>query len=236
VSGAGAHSASPARPVPTSTSETPDEVTPEARQARPWRGRGPVVPITPTMLTDAVMARVWRRLVIDATTGCLIWTGATDGSGYGQIKLDGRAPKVHRIVWVWANGRSVPDGLTLDHLCRVHACANPAHLEPVTHRTNTLRGQGLAADNARRTHCPRGHELTAGNLRPSRLARGCRACLACDRERVAERHRLMFAAALSLGLTRASYATTYGWSVATAREVLDQTAREQGQLFLWRAS
>lgn len=33
----------------------------------------------------------------------------------------------------------------------------------------------------RRTHCPRGHALSGANLKPSRLARGVRDCLACSR-------------------------------------------------------
>jgi len=34
----------------------------------------------------------------------------------------------------------VPDGLELDHLCRVRSCCNPDHLEPVTHKENIRRG------------------------------------------------------------------------------------------------
>jgi hypothetical protein len=33
----------------------------------------------------------------------------------------------------------IPDGLQLDHLCRVRCCVNPNHLEPVTAKENTLR-------------------------------------------------------------------------------------------------
>lgn len=41
---------------------------------------------------------------------------------------------------------------------------------------------------ARKTHCLRGHPLVPGNLSPSSLARGMRACLACSRARGYARH------------------------------------------------
>jgi hypothetical protein len=71
----------------------------------------------------------------------------------------------------------IPEGLTIDHLCRNRGCVNPAHLEAVTNRTNLLRGDGIAALNARKTHCKRGHEFTPENTYVWR--EGTRACRAC---------------------------------------------------------
>lgn len=45
----------------------------------------------------------------------------------------------HKRAWRFKNG-PVPEGLELDHLCRVRACINPDHLEPVTHQENARRG------------------------------------------------------------------------------------------------
>jgi len=42
-------------------------------------------------------------------------------------------------MYVMAKG-PIPDGLTLDHLCRVRHCVNPDHLEPVTQTENRRRG------------------------------------------------------------------------------------------------
>lgn len=36
-------------------------------------------------------------------------------------------------------------------------------------------------NHARKTHCPRGHPLAGNNLVPSKITRGRRLCLACDR-------------------------------------------------------
>lgn len=69
---------------------------------------------------------------------CWLWTGCVQR--YGRIKLEGtkRVAFAHRVSYEWAKG-PVPDGLELDHLCRVTACVNPDHLEAVTHSENELR-------------------------------------------------------------------------------------------------
>ena len=36
----------------------------------------------------------------------------------------------------------VPEGMQLDHLCRVPGCVNPDHLEPVSAAENVRRGRG----------------------------------------------------------------------------------------------
>ncbi|WP_396092344.1 HNH endonuclease, partial [Erwinia amylovora] len=52
----------------------------------------------------------------------------------------------------------IPDGLVLDHLCRVRRCCNPDHLEPVGFVENVRRGDaGKHGFNTGKTHCPKGH-------------------------------------------------------------------------------
>lgn len=100
-------------------------------------------------------------------SSCWFWIGALkDEQGYGSFQL-GKRRSVRAHVFAFTQARGpVPVGLELDHLCRVRCCVNPDHLEPVTHRENVLRGEGLAAQHARRTHCKRGHTLeTLGNRR-----------------------------------------------------------------------
>jgi hypothetical protein len=45
----------------------------------------------------------------------------------------------HRLSYEWLVG-PVPEGMELDHLCRVRHCVNPSHLEVVTHSVNVIRG------------------------------------------------------------------------------------------------
>lgn len=111
-------------------------------------------------------------------TGCIVWTGGISTSGYGTIWVNGRNVLVHRWAYQHVFDRSIPDGLHLDHLCRVRSCVNPDHLEPVTCRENILRGEGSAAERAKRTHCPAGHPYSGPNLYvpPGTRERHCRKC------------------------------------------------------------
>lgn len=116
---------------------------------------------------------------VDASTGCWVWKGSRSGKGYGSIRIEGKAKTLHRVVYEVLRG-PVPGDLTLDHLCRNRSCVNPDHLEPVTSRENTLRGEGVAARNARKTHCIRGHKFTPENTK-IRKDNGGRQCRTCNR-------------------------------------------------------
>jgi hypothetical protein len=108
---------------------------------------------------------------------CWLWTGGDNGGhGYGKVWHDGRGRYVHIVVWECLVG-PIPDGYTLDHLCRAPACCNPDHLEPVTSAENKLRGYSVPAKRARQTHCKRGHALAGANLITNK--RGHRKCRTC---------------------------------------------------------
>jgi hypothetical protein len=64
-------------------------------------------------------------------TPCLLWEGCKDKKGYGRITWDGKTRQVHRVMYELCNGKLIK-GLVIDHLCRVHNCINPKHLEQVT--------------------------------------------------------------------------------------------------------
>lgn len=126
-------------------------------------------------LIDKFMARVDKR-----ADGCWLWTGGTNASGYGRFALGHRGiEQAHRWSYEHHIG-PIPDGLQIDHLCRVHGCVNPAHMEPVTGRENVRRGETLPAANAVKTHCPRGHTYDDANTYVS--GRGERTCRTCRRD------------------------------------------------------
>lgn len=120
--------------------------------------------------------RFWAK--VNKTESCWLWTGALYSNGYGHFRVQlhsGLSPLAHRWAYMQLVGL-IPEGLELDHLCRVRNCVNPAHLEPVIHRENQRRGEGACAIHARKTHCPQGHPYDETNTSVSGGKRYCRTC------------------------------------------------------------
>jgi hypothetical protein len=113
---------------------------------------------------------------------CWRWRAALNAGGYALFGLDGRMRLGYRIAYEWWVGL-VPDGLQLDHICRVRQCVNPDHLEPVTRQENALRGVRARAV-PKPTHCPYGHEYSGKNLWKTR--EGYLHCVICRNRRGAE--------------------------------------------------
>lgn len=97
-----------------------------------------------------------------------------------------RPTVAHRVSYELYRG-PIPEGLVLDHLCRVRGCVNPNHLEAAPQRINALRGEAPSAVSVRTNLCAKGHEFTPENtyVRPSRPNK--RECVICMKER--ERNR-----------------------------------------------
>lgn len=118
--------------------------------------------------------RLLSRVEVD-DNGCWLWTGPLNPAGYGgTVRAWRKGWLPHRLSYT-VMVEPIPDGLQIDHLCRVIRCINPAHLEAVTQAEN-LRRAGAAV-----THCPFGHEYTTSNTYKS--ADGLRRCRACGRDR-----------------------------------------------------
>jgi len=118
----------------------------------------------------------FERYAVSIDSGCIVWTGSIDKEGYGRVWVRPGHQAAHRYSWEWLHG-PVPQGKELDHICRVRACVNARHLEPVTHAENVRRGLAV------KQFCTRGHLLSEhgywfvrlGRRFPVRRCRTCRA-------------------------------------------------------------
>jgi HNH endonuclease len=128
--------------------------------------------------------RFWRK--VEKTEACWLWTAHISPSGYGIFKYDGTPKNAHRYAYQLLVG-PIPEGLEIDHLCRVRNCVNPEHLEAVTHLENVRRGVYVAMPiltriNAEKTHCKYGHPFSGNNLivrkygNNGKTRRECRTC------------------------------------------------------------
>jgi hypothetical protein len=147
---------------------------------------------------DRLRARLVANIVVGpGRNPCLLWQGKKTWGGYGSISHCGPDRKVencsgarlvHRLSWELFVG-PIPDGMQIDHLCRVRNCVNILHLEPVTPEVHYERSY-LFQFNKNQTHCKRGHPFDETNtlLQPTthgrqRLQRRCRVCRVASRIR-----------------------------------------------------
>src|SRR3990167_3398100 len=114
------------------------------------------------------VADFWAKVEPEPMSGCWLWTGKDYGNGYGYFAINGKNHKAHRFSYEMLVGPILEE--TLDHLCRVRCCVNPAHLEPVSRAANTARG------NPRKECCKRGHPLNGAGIRHGKMERWCRTC------------------------------------------------------------
>lgn len=110
-----------------------------------------------------------------AESGCWLWTRPLHPSGYGRLSVCGRNIYAHVFAYTCWVG-DVPEGMELDHRCRVRHCANPDHIEAVTPSENQSRGN----NGSRRLVCNAGHWVLGDNVR---WYRGRRLCRQCDRDK-----------------------------------------------------
>lgn len=139
------------------------------------------------------MQRFMDRVEKEPNAGCWLWVGSINANGYGvfcqsarkDLPKNNRTVFAHRYAYREIKG-PVPDGLVIDHLCRIRNCVNPDHLEAVTNWENTKRGASFIGKNHLKTHCDSGHEFTVENT--GRSKDGKRYCRACKRALAARKY------------------------------------------------
>lgn len=139
----------------------------------------------PAPLTDE--ARLAKY--VTKTETCWLWTGSTDGNGYGQTRINYRLVPAHRWAYEAFIG-PIPPGMVLDHVaargCTFKTCVNPAHLEPVTHPVNIARGSYTYEANG--GLCMNGlHDMTVPGAKKGHQ---CRACVNASARRKRQERRV----------------------------------------------
>jgi len=128
-------------------------------------------------VTERIMAKVVRQPHATLAEPCWVFTGTRTPGGYGRIGVGSKTAGTdytHRVMFRESVG-PIPSGYQIDHLCRVRACCNPAHLEAVTRQENIARGD-CGKHTRERTHCPHGHPYDEANTYVWNGMRYCRAC------------------------------------------------------------
>ena len=137
-------------------------------------------------LTEKDRSRFWKYVEkpIFNNLDCWKWKGYKNIKGYGQIWVKPKLYPAHRISFLMYKG-SIPNGMVLDHICRIRNCVNPWHLRVVTVKENVLCGIGKPAILAAMKICSKGHPFNGKNLGIDKN-RGQRYCKECRRLRQIE--------------------------------------------------
>jgi predicted DNA-binding protein YlxM (UPF0122 family) len=88
-----------------------------------------------TSTFDPAEERFERQYKVDDESGCWVWTGATEGGGYGTIGVNGGSMGAHRYSYKLHNGE-IPEGAFICHKCHNPPCVNPDHLYAGDAKTN----------------------------------------------------------------------------------------------------
>ena len=126
----------------------------------------------------------WSKFVAVNESGCWLWTGYVNNSGYGLFRVSTtRRTTAHRMAYESFVG-PIPTGYEVDHaVCSNRICVNPNHLEAVTLTVNRERRvlpRGSSHYKGSRTECVHGHPYDAENTYVA--ANGQRVCRTCKRE------------------------------------------------------
>lgn len=151
----------------------------------------------PAFGDDRLPNRFWSKASVNDATGCWEWNAQKSHNGYARFQLESQPQRAHRVSYQALVG-AIPEGMTLDHLCRVRHCVNPAHLEPVTQAENNRRAARASSRKGfplkTRTHCPVGHPYDEANTAVSRNGkRRCRACTHTRKRRYRQEGRVAVA-------------------------------------------
>jgi hypothetical protein len=131
-----------------------------------------------------IKQRLLKKRVIDVS-GCWLWTGYINDSGYGILSTDYKKyERVHRISFQLFRPAEYKEYLLVCHKCNVRNCFNPDHLymgtEATNHQDSIKAGTSkLLIGSSKPEFCKKGHLFTEENtyITPSTGRRMCKICI-----------------------------------------------------------
>ena len=124
--------------------------------------------------------RLLSKISFEPNTGCWIWHGSHGQKGYGEIRVNYKLKRAHRVVYEEFIGK-IPDDMVIDHLCLNKWCVNPDHLQVVTPGENTRRANIQREPPSK---CPAGHDYDYENTYTYKDGtKHCRKCHAASQLR-----------------------------------------------------
>ena len=117
------------------------------------------------------------------TKKCWLVKTGLDMDGYSISSYLGQSVRTHRKIYEILI-EQIPQKLVINHLCRNRNCINPSHMEPVSVKTNTNRGENACS---KITHCPKGHIYDEKNTYVDSINhRHCKTCRKITTQKNAE--------------------------------------------------
>lgn len=113
----------------------------------------------------------WKKVI--KTKKCWQWSGFKTDSEYGQILINRRKYRAHRISWMIHYG-PIPQGKCILHRCDVRTCIKPDHLFLGSYKDNNQdmwrKGRGRSTAPPSKGEDNSQAKLTAGAVRRIRRA------------------------------------------------------------------
>ena len=91
---------------------------------------------SPIKPQKSIIERIYENVICDIKTHCWNWTGSFTRGNYGQININGKKYRAHRVVYQELCGPIPEDKPYVLHTCDNPKCCNPKHLYTGTQQNN----------------------------------------------------------------------------------------------------